>query len=128
MILNNQGTSTLKFAEVYLGHTNGAHYQLVNRKADQVIGTGNKTNDANIGDADVPDVRLEAPGSAGNADTQYRHMATEPNGGVSLLNKSGGRAAAIWTGLPLLGRVRQRIPRVIARECSVPSLTVVRRR
>ena len=25
-------------------------------------------------------------------------MVTEPNGGTTLLNKSGGRAAAIWTG------------------------------
>ncbi|MFE0523267.1 RICIN domain-containing protein [Streptomyces sp. NPDC058954] len=104
VILNNQGTSTLKFAEVDLGHTNGAYYQLVNRKTDQVIGTGNKTNDANIGNADVPDVRLEAPGSAGNADTQYWHVTTEPNGGVSLLNKSGGRAAAIWTGNATAGQ------------------------
>ncbi|MER5430098.1 RICIN domain-containing protein [Streptomyces sp. NPDC002588] len=103
-ILNNQGTSTLKFAEVDLGHTDGAYYQLVNRKTDQVIGTGNKTNDANIGNADVPDVRLEAPGSAANADTQYWHVTTEPNGGVSLLNKSGGRAAAIWTGNATAGQ------------------------
>ncbi|MFI1032836.1 RICIN domain-containing protein [Streptomyces sp. NPDC020951] len=103
-ILNNQGTSTLKFAEVDLGHTDGAYYQLVNRKTDQVIGTGNKTNDANIGNGDVPDVRLEAPGSAANADTQYWHVTTEPNGGVSLLNKSGGRAAAIWTGNATAGQ------------------------
>jgi Ricin-type beta-trefoil lectin domain-like len=103
-ILNNQGTSTLKFAEVDLGHSDGAYYQLVNRKTDQVIGTGNKTNDANIGNADVPDVRLEAPGSSGNADTQYWHVTTEPNGGVSLLNKSGGRAAAIWTGNATAGQ------------------------
>ncbi|MGW0949112.1 RICIN domain-containing protein [Streptomyces sp. NPDC002623] len=103
-ILNNQGTSTLKFAEVDLGHTDGAYYQLVNRKTDQVIGTGNKTNDANIGNGDVPDVRLEAPGSAANADTQYWHVTTEPNGGMSLLNKSGGRAAAIWTGNATAGQ------------------------
>lgn len=98
MILNNQGTSTIAYAEVDLGHSDGPYRQLVNGKTDQVIGTGNKTNDANIGNADVPDVRLEAPGSAGNVDTQYWHLTTEPNGGVSLLNKSGGRAAAIWTG------------------------------
>ncbi|WP_427924682.1 RICIN domain-containing protein [Streptomyces sp. cg40] len=104
VILNNQGTSTLKFAEVDLGHSDGAYYQLVNRKTDQVIGTGNKTNDANIGNADVPDVRLEAPGSAANADTQYWHTTTEPNGGVSLLNKAGGRAAAIWTGSATAGQ------------------------
>ncbi|MGW2619357.1 RICIN domain-containing protein [Streptomyces sp. NPDC001500] len=104
VILNNQGTSTLKFAEVDLGHTDGAYYQLVNRKTDQVIGTGNKTNDADIGNADIPDVRLEAPGSAANPDTQYWHLTTEPNGGVTLLNKSGGRAAAIWTGSATAGQ------------------------
>ncbi|MFI6935883.1 RICIN domain-containing protein [Streptomyces sp. NPDC050287] len=103
-ILNNQGTSTLAYAEVDLGHSDGAYYQLVNRKTDQVIGTGNKTNDANIGNGDVPDVVLEDPGSAANDDTQYWHVVTEPNGGTTLLNKSGGRAAAIWTGNATAGQ------------------------
>lgn len=103
-ILNNQGPSRLRFAEVDLGHSDGAYYQLVNRKTDQVIGTGNKTNDADIGNGDVPDVRLEVPGSVANGDTQYWHVVTEPNGGVSLLNKSGGRAAAIWTGYATAGQ------------------------
>lgn len=103
-ILNNQGTSTIAYAEVDLGRSGGAYYQLVNRRTGQVIGTGNKTNDANIGNADVPDVVLEAPGSAANPDTQYWHVVTEPNGGVTLLNKSGGRAAAVWTGNTTAGQ------------------------
>ncbi|MCX4911513.1 RICIN domain-containing protein [Streptomyces sp. NBC_00878] len=103
-ILNNQGTSTIAYAEVDLGHSDGAYYQLVNRKTGQVIGTGNKTNDANIGNANVPDVVLEKLGSAANADTQYWHVVTEPQGGVTLLNKSGGRAAAIWTGNATVGQ------------------------
>ncbi|MEU0072992.1 RICIN domain-containing protein [Streptomyces sp. NPDC006332] len=103
-ILNNQGTSTIAHAEVDLGHSDGAYYQLVNRRTDQVIGTGNRTNDANIGNGDVPDVRLEEPGSAANPDTQYWHVVTEPNGGTTLLNKSGGRAAAIWTGNATAGQ------------------------
>ncbi|MFI0269622.1 RICIN domain-containing protein [Streptomyces luteogriseus] len=103
-ILNNQGTSTLRFAEVDLGRSAGAYLQLVNRKTDQVVGTGNKTNDANIGNGDVPDVRLEAPDAAANPDTQYWHIVSEPNGGKTLLNKSGGRAAAIWTGLATAGQ------------------------
>jgi hypothetical protein len=103
-VLNNQGTSTLAYAEVDLGRSGGAYYQLVNRRTGQVIGTGNKTNDANIGNADVPDVVLEAPGSAANPDTQYWHVVTEPNGGVTLLNKSGGRAAAVWTGNATAGQ------------------------
>ena len=103
-ILNNQGTSTIAFAEVDLGHSAGTYYRLVNRTTGQVIGTGNKTNDANLGNGDVPDVRLEKAGSAANPDTQYWHVVTEPNGGVSLLNKSGGRAAAIWTGNATAGQ------------------------
>ncbi|MEV7388185.1 MULTISPECIES: RICIN domain-containing protein [unclassified Streptomyces] len=103
-ILNNQGTSTLAFAEVDLGHSDGAYYQLVNRRTDQVIGTGGRSNDANIGNGDVPDVRLEEPGSVADTDTEYWHVVTEPNGGVTLLNKSGGRAAAIWTGNATAGQ------------------------
>jgi hypothetical protein len=103
-ILNTQGTSTLAYAEVDLGRSDGAYYRLVNRRTGQVIGTGNKTNDANIGNGDAPDVVLETPGSAANPDTQYWHVVTEPNGGVTLLNKSGGRAAAIWTGNATVGQ------------------------
>ncbi|GAA2479759.1 RICIN domain-containing protein [Streptomyces longisporus] len=104
VILNNQGTSTLAYAEVDLGHSNGAYYQLVNRRTGQVIGTGNKTNDANLGNGDVPDIALEDAGSAADPDTQYWHVVTEPKGGVTLLNKSGGRAAAVWTGNATVGR------------------------
>ncbi|MCX5358460.1 RICIN domain-containing protein [Streptomyces sp. NBC_00124] len=103
-ILNNQGTSTIAYAEVDLGRSAGAYYQLVNRKTDQVIGTGNNSNDANLGNGDVPDVVLEDPGAAANPDTQYWHVVTEPNGGTTLLNKSGGRAAAIWTGNATAGQ------------------------
>ncbi|MEV5528681.1 RICIN domain-containing protein [Streptomyces prunicolor] len=103
-ILNNQGTSTIAYAEVDLGRSKGAYYRLVNRKTGQVIGTGGKTNDANIGNGNVPDVVLEARGSAVDPDTQHWHVVTEPNGGVTLLNKSGGRAAAIWTGNATVGQ------------------------
>ncbi|WP_203970580.1 chitinase N-terminal domain-containing protein [Planotetraspora silvatica] len=104
VILRNQGTSTIAYGEVDLGHSEGAYYRLVNRKTGQVIGTGGKTNDANIGNGDVPDVVLEDAGSAVSKDTQYWHIFTAPNGGVSLLNKSGGRAAAIWTGNATVGQ------------------------
>ena len=103
-ILNNQGTSTIAYAEVDLGRSKGAYYRLVNRKTGQVIGTGGKSNDANIGNGDVPDVVLEARGSAADRDTQYWHVVTEPGGGVTLLNKAGGRAAAIWTGNATVGQ------------------------
>ncbi|MFH9990564.1 RICIN domain-containing protein [Streptomyces luteogriseus] len=61
-------------------------------------------NAAGSGNGDVPDVRLEAPGAAANPDTQYWHIVSEPNGGKTLLNKSGGRAAAIWTGNATAGQ------------------------
>ncbi|MFE2416124.1 RICIN domain-containing protein [Streptomyces hokutonensis] len=103
-ILNNQGTSTIAYAEVDLGDSDGAYYKLVNRRTGQVIGTGNRTNDANLGNGNVPDVVLEDPGAAADPDTQYWHVVTEPNGGTTLLNKSGGRAAAIWTGNATAGQ------------------------
>ncbi|MGW1241059.1 RICIN domain-containing protein [Streptomyces bobili] len=103
-ILNNQGVSQIAYAEVDLGHSDGAYHRLVNRRTGQVIGTGGRTNDANIGNADVPDVRLEAPGATADKDTQYWHVVTKPNGGVTLLNKSGGRAAAVWTGNATAGQ------------------------
>jgi hypothetical protein len=104
VILNNQDTSVIAHAEVDLGRSDGAYHRLVNRRTGQVIGTGGKTNDANIGNGDVPDVRLEDPGSAADKDTQYWHVVTRPQGGTTLLNKSGGRAAAIWTGTASAGQ------------------------
>lgn len=103
-ILNHQGTSTIRYSEVDQGRSEGAYYQLVNRKTGQVIGTGGKTNDANIGNGDVPDVRLEDAGSAANKDTQYWHVVAAPKGGTTLLNKSGGRMAGIWTGNATVGQ------------------------
>jgi hypothetical protein len=104
VILRNQGVSTIAYGEVDLGRSDGAYYRLVNRKTGQVIGTGSKTNDANIGNQDRPDVVLEDDGSAANKDTQYWHLVTKTGGGVTLLNKSGGRAAAIWTGNATAGQ------------------------
>lgn len=98
VILANQGTSTIINADIDFGHSTGTYYQIVNKLTGQVIGTTNDTTDANIGNADSPDVRLEAAGSAANPDTQLWHVTTKPDGNVTLLNKSGGRAAEIWTG------------------------------
>jgi hypothetical protein len=60
--------------------------------------------DANIGNGDVPDVVLEEPGAASNPDTRYWHVVSEPRGGTTPLNTSGGRAAAIRTGDATAGR------------------------
>lgn len=98
VILANQGTSTIINADIDFGHSAGTYYQIVNKLTGQVIGTTNNTTDANIGNGNVPDVRLETAGSAGNPDTQFWHITTKPDGNVTLLNKSGGRAAEIWTG------------------------------
>lgn len=103
-ILNHQGTSTIRYSEVDQGRSEGAYYQLVNRKTGQAIGTGGKSNDANIGNGDVPDVRLEDAGSVANKDTQYWHVVPAPKGGTTLLNKSGGRMAGIWTGNATVGQ------------------------
>lgn len=94
--------STIRHASVDVGNSDGAYYQLVNRKTGQVLGTGGKINDANIGNADQPDVRLE-PAVDGSA-TQRWHLATKPNGKMTLLNKAGGRAAGIWTGNATVGQ------------------------
>ncbi|MEE1759799.1 RICIN domain-containing protein [Streptomyces sp. SP18BB07] len=104
VVLNNQGTSTIAYAEVDLGGSAGAYRKLVNRRTGQVIGTGNNTTDADIGNGDVPDVVLEDAGAAADPDTQYWHVVTKPDGGVTLLNKSGGRAAAVWTGNATVGQ------------------------
>ncbi|KJL48683.1 hypothetical protein RS84_00850 [Microbacterium hydrocarbonoxydans] len=94
--------SVIQRAHVDIGRSEGAYYQLVNRKTGQVIGTGGHSNDANLGARDVPDVRLETA-RAGDA-TQLWHLATKPDGTKTLLNASGGRAAAIWTGSATAGQ------------------------
>ncbi|GAB3168892.1 hypothetical protein GCM10027059_32620 [Myceligenerans halotolerans] len=96
--------AVIRYGEVDLGRSAGAYHQLVNRKTGQVIGTGNNSNDANIGNGDVPDVVLEAAGSVSDGDTQFWHVVTKPDGAAALLNKSGGRAAGIWTGTPSAGQ------------------------
>lgn len=100
-ILYNQGTSTINSAQLDLGGSDGTYYELVNRKTGEVLGTGGNTTDANIGNKNVPDVVSEA---AAGASTQAWHLTPEPGGGISLLNKSGGRAAEIWTGAATQGQ------------------------
>jgi len=90
--------ATVRNGEVDLGRSQGAYYQLVNRKTGQVLGTGGNTNDDNIGNADVPSVASEAAGSASNPDTQYWHLTRKADGALTLLTKAGGREAAIWGG------------------------------
>jgi chitodextrinase len=93
----------IRRAEVDLGRSAGAYYRLTNRAGGQVIGTGGSVNDANLGNRDVPDVVAE-PASDRADGTQYWHLATKPDGNVSLLNRAGGRAAAVWTGNATIGQ------------------------
>lgn len=76
----------------------------VNRQTGQVLGTGGNVTDANIGNGDVPDVVLEDAGATAVPDTQFWHLATKGGSSVTLLNKSGGRAAGIWTGSATAGQ------------------------
>jgi hypothetical protein len=104
VILGNEGTSTIVYADIDFGHSAGTYYEIVNRLTGQVIGTSNNTTDANIGNGNVPDVELENAGAAPNSDTQHWHVVTKPDGAVTLLNKSGGRAGEIWTGNATAGQ------------------------
>ncbi|WP_353829185.1 RICIN domain-containing protein [Agromyces sp. SYSU T0242] len=90
--------STVRFGHVDLGHAAAQYSSVVNRASGQVIGTGGNITDANIGNGDAPDVRLETFGAASVADTQYWRVVTKPDGAATLVNKSGGRSAAIWGG------------------------------
>ena len=103
-ILGNEGTSTIVYADVDLGHSAGRYYQIVNKLTGQVIGTHGNTTDANLGNGDVPDVEVENIDSAANPATQLWHVVTKPDGDVTLLNESGGRAAEIWTGNATAGQ------------------------
>jgi hypothetical protein len=102
-ILGNEGTSTIVYDTTDFGHSAGTYDQVVNKLTGQVIGTSNNTTDANIGNGNKPDVELENSGAVSDADTQYWHVVTK-SGGVTLLNKSGGRAAEIWTGNAVAGQ------------------------
>ena len=104
IVAGNVGTSTIIWADIDFGRGAGPYYRIVNRLTGQVIGTGNHTNDANLGNGDVPDVRLEASGSASNAETQAWRTQYKPNGTMTLLNRSGGRMAGIWTGAATAGQ------------------------
>ncbi|MFJ8107653.1 RICIN domain-containing protein [Streptomyces sp. NPDC096132] len=96
------GTSVgpVKYAEVDLGRSDGAYYSLVNRLTGQVLSTASgRTQDANL-TGDSPDLVLGADTSA----TTQRWHLTAKGSDVTLLNKAGGRAVAIWTGSATAGQ------------------------
>ena len=91
----------VKYGEVDLGRSDGAYNTLVNRLTGQVLSpdTG-KTQDANL-TGNVPDLVLETRAAAD--DSQRWHL-TAKGGNVTLLNKTGGRSVAIWTGTATAGQ------------------------
>ncbi|MCE6995544.1 RICIN domain-containing protein [Saccharothrix sp. S26] len=93
-------TGPVLHADVDLGRSAGDYALVVNRATGQVLATeAGKTQDANL-TGDAPDVVL-APRSATQA-TQRWHLTTKGSG-ITLLNKGGGRALAIWGGTAAAG-------------------------
>ncbi|WP_435852754.1 RICIN domain-containing protein [Streptomyces mirabilis] len=89
------------YAEVDLGRSDGTYDTLVNRLTGQVLSpdTG-KTQDANL-TGNVPDLVLKARNASD--DSQRWHL-TAKGANVTLLNKTGGRSVAIWTGSATAGQ------------------------
>ncbi|WTB39402.1 RICIN domain-containing protein [Streptomyces sp. NBC_00827] len=91
----------VKYGEVDLGRSDGAYTTLVNRLTGQVLSpdTG-KTQDANL-TGNVPDLVLKT--QSATDDSQRWHL-TAKGSDVTLLNKTGGRSVAIWTGTATAGQ------------------------
>ncbi|MFF7981699.1 ricin-type beta-trefoil lectin domain protein [Streptomyces sp. NPDC007901] len=97
------GTSVapVKYAEVDLGQSDGAYCSLVNRLTGQALSPGSgKTQDANL-TGNVADIVTSAVSST---DASQRWHVTAKGSNVTLLNKTGGRAAGIWTGTATAGQ------------------------
>lgn len=85
----------VRYAEVDLGRSDGDYSMLVNRLTGQALSPdAGKTQDADL-TGDVPDLFLRDRDAAD--DSQRWHL-TAKGGNVTLLNKAGGRSAAVWTG------------------------------
>ncbi|WP_329309990.1 ricin-type beta-trefoil lectin domain protein [Streptomyces sp. NBC_01262] len=96
------GYGPIRYGEVDLGRsTQSAYSTLVNRLTGQVLSpdTG-KTQDANL-TGNVADLVLKAQSSTD--DSQRWHLTTTGSN-VTLLNKTGGRSVAIWTGTATAGQ------------------------
>ncbi|MEU1513613.1 RICIN domain-containing protein [Streptomyces sp. NPDC005811] len=91
----------VKYAEVDLGRSDGAYYSLVNRLTGQALSPASgKTQDANL-TGNVADLVTAAVNSSD--DTQRWHTQSKGSD-VTLLNKAGGRAVAVWTGAATAGQ------------------------
>ncbi|MFI6340309.1 RICIN domain-containing protein [Streptomyces sp. NPDC050535] len=95
------GYGPIRYGEVDLGRSQGAYSTLVNRATGQALSPdAGKTQDANL-TGNVPDLVLR--NRAATDDTQRWHLTAKGND-VTLLNKAGGRSAAIWTGSATAGQ------------------------
>ncbi|MFI9833811.1 RICIN domain-containing protein [Streptomyces sp. NPDC051913] len=97
------GTSVgpVKYAEVDLGRSDGTYYTLVNRLTGQALApAAGRTQDANL-TGDVADLVTSAVSAS---DTKQRWHTQATGSDVTLLNKAGGRAVAIWTGTATAGQ------------------------
>ncbi|NEA99077.1 hypothetical protein G3I78_08420 [Streptomyces sp. SID13726] len=91
----------VKYADVDLGRSDGTYSSLVNRLTGQALGpAGGKTQDANL-TGDTADLVTSAVDATA---TGQRWHLTEKGDDVTLLNKSGGRAAGVWTGTATAGQ------------------------
>ena len=81
--------AAIQYSEVDLGHSNGAYYQLVNKKTGLALSMGDQTNDS---------ARIINEAADPSRDTQFWHIVKGSDGSVTLLNKAGGRALAIDGG------------------------------
>ncbi|WP_328543808.1 RICIN domain-containing protein [Streptomyces europaeiscabiei] len=91
----------VKYAEVDLGRSEGDYTTLVNRATGQALGPeAGKTQDANL-TGNVPDLVSRTLDT--DDDSQRWHL-TDKGDNVTLLNKTGGRAVAVWTGSAIAGQ------------------------
>lgn len=90
------GGSTITTGHVDIGSSSGDYVRLVNAATGQVLSTEDgKTQDANL-TGDTADIVTEQ--AAEDDLTQWWHLVSKDEH-TTLLNKSGGRALAIWRGL-----------------------------
>jgi len=95
------GYGPIRYGEVDLGRSQGSYSTLVNRATGQALSPdAGKTQDANL-TGDTPDLVLRDRNTTD--DTQRWHL-TAKGDNVTLLNKAGGRSAAIWTGSATAGQ------------------------
>lgn len=101
---DSDSTSSINYGEVDLGNSSGNYYRISNRKYGQFLGSGNNVTDADIGNNNIPDIHLQSLDENALKETQYWHIISDNKKNITLINKSGGRQAAIWKDNPIIGQ------------------------